>query len=168
MFCGADFGGLFRVEDTQDPRSARSRSGFLIVLGGAPVVWSSKLQTEIATSTCEAEYIALSSGMRSLLPLRWILEEVTTTLDLPLNSKSVVSTVWEDNAAALQLATTDPPKISPRTKHINIKYHWFRSHLKKGSLECKKIDTKMQLADILTKPLRQASFEPLRMKISGW
>ena len=168
MYCDADFAGLYKVEDTQDPRSAKSRSGFIIMLGGAPVVWSSKLQTEIATSTCEAEYIALSSGMRSLLPLRSILTEVTSILGLPKKKRSVISTVWEDNAAALSLATTDPPKISPRTKHINVKYHWFRSHLKKGEIEVKKIDTKEQIADILTKPLVQAVFEPLRKKIMGW
>jgi hypothetical protein len=168
MYCDADFSGLYKVEDHADPRSAKSRSGYIILLGGAPVVWSSKSQTEIATSTCEAEYIALSSGMRALLPLRSILAEVTSILNLPKNRRSVISTVWEDNAAALLLATTDPPKISSRTKHINVKYHWFRSHLKKGEIECKKIDTKEQWADILTKPLVQALFEPLRKKIMGW
>jgi hypothetical protein len=168
MYCDADFSGVYKTEDNSDPQSAKSRSGFLITVGGAPVVWSSKLQTEIATSTCEAEYIAMSSGMRSLLPLRWILEEVTTILDLPREKRSVISTVWEDNAAALLLATTNPPKISSRTKHINVKYHWFRSHLKKGEIECKKIHTKEQWADILTKPMPQALFEPLRKMILGW
>jgi hypothetical protein len=82
--------------------------------------------------------------MRSLLPARWILEEVTTILKLPLEKRTVISTVWEDNAAALILATTDPPKISSRTKHFNVKYHWFRSHLKKGEIQCKRVDTKDQ------------------------
>jgi hypothetical protein len=168
MFCDADFAGLSNVKDRQDPISARSRTGFIIVLGGAPVVWSSKLQTEIATSTCEAEYIALSAGMRSLLPLRSILTEVTSILGLPKKKRSVISTVWEDNAAASKIATTDPTKISSRTKHINVKFHWFRSHLKKGAIECKKIDTKEQWADILTKPLVQAKFDPLRKMILGW
>ena len=168
MFCDADFAGLSNVEDRQDPNSAKSRTGFLIVLGGAPVVWMSKLQTEIATSTCEAEYIALSTGMRSLLPLKAILEEITSALELPSNTSSMISTVYEDNTAALKLATTDPPKISSRTKHINVKYHWFRSHLKKGYIEVKKIDTKDQAADIFTKPLVQAKFEPLRKLLLGW
>ena len=168
MFCDADFAGLFKVENRQDPSSAKSRTGFIITLGGAPVLWASKLQTEIATSTCEAEYIALSTGMRSLLPARNILEEVITTLQLSSDPLTQISTVWEDNEAALILATTDPPKISSRTKHFNVKYHWFRSHLEKGKVECKKIDTSEQWADILTKPLDTVKFRTLRKKIMGW
>src|SRR6476469_1834524 len=112
MYCDADFSGLYKVEDRDDPRSARSRTGYIITLGGAPVLWASKLQTEIATSTCGCGYIALSTGMRSLLPARWILAEVTSMLQLPSHKRSIISTVWEDNDAALILATTDPPKIS--------------------------------------------------------
>ena len=129
----------------------------------------SKLQTENATLTCEvAEYIALSTGMRSLLPLRWILEEVTAILDLPSEKSSWISTVWEDNDAALLLATTDPPKVSSRTKHFNVKYHWFRSHLKKGAIEVKRVNTKDQWADMLTKPLERVKLEAIRKKILGW
>ncbi len=37
--------------------------------------WSSKMQTEIALSTTEAEYIALSQAMREVLPIIWLMEE---------------------------------------------------------------------------------------------
>ena len=65
----ADFDGLWRHEDDQDPVCVKSRTGYVITLGGCPVVWTSKLQELIALSTLEAEYIALSTSMRELIPL---------------------------------------------------------------------------------------------------
>ena len=40
-----------------------------MMLNGCPVHCMSKLQTEIALSTLESEYIALSTAMRELLPM---------------------------------------------------------------------------------------------------
>ena len=56
----ANFAGVFVSEDKQDPVSVKSRTGLLMSFGGVPIFWSSKLQTEIALSTLEAEYITLS------------------------------------------------------------------------------------------------------------
>jgi hypothetical protein len=57
----ADFAGLFGVNDGQDPVSVKSRTGYVIFFSGAPLFWVSKLQTLIALSTMEAEYVALMS-----------------------------------------------------------------------------------------------------------
>jgi hypothetical protein len=66
----ADFAGLFGVEDGQESVSVKSRTGYVIFFCGVPLLWVSKLQTQIALSTCEAEYIALSQSMRDLIPIR--------------------------------------------------------------------------------------------------
>ncbi len=63
-YVNADFGGLFSVEDKQDPVSIKSRTGYVITYRGAPLLWVSKMQTQVALSTMEAEYIALSQSMR--------------------------------------------------------------------------------------------------------
>jgi hypothetical protein len=44
-------------------------AGFIIVLAGVPIHLLSKLQTEIALSSTEAEYIALSQCCRALLSM---------------------------------------------------------------------------------------------------
>jgi len=72
----ANFAGLYSKEDPHNPTSARSRTGFIIALGENPVVWQSKLQSEIALSTMLAEYIALSTAMRSLIHLCNVHHEV--------------------------------------------------------------------------------------------
>ena len=79
------------------------------------MVWVSKLQTEIALSTLEAEYIALSQAMRELLPLRELLQEVGIKMELDFAMPAILlSTVFEDNNGALGMATA--PKITLRTK----------------------------------------------------
>ena len=57
--------------------------------------------------------------------------------------------------------------MTPRTKHIAVKYHWFKSHLRDG-IEIKKIDTSIQKADIFTKGLKVVEFEKKRFMIMGW
>jgi len=69
-YVDADFAGLYCCESDENPTSVKSRTGYIILLGGFPLVWKSQLQTEISLSTLESEYSALSQSMRTLLPLR--------------------------------------------------------------------------------------------------
>ena len=73
---------------------------------------------------------------------------------------------FEDNTGALELSKV--PKMRPRTKHINIKYHHFRSHVQKGTITVEHVDTENQVADIFTKPLPEALFTKHRKSIMGW
>jgi hypothetical protein len=75
-------------------------------------------------------------------------------------------TVFEDNNGALELAKS--PRYRPHTKHIAIKYHHFREHVKNGLVSILPIDTKDQIADQFTKALQTGVFEFLRYKLSGW
>jgi hypothetical protein len=66
----ADFVGRWHKEYTKLRDSILSRTGFLITFCNCPIVWCSKLQSEIALSTTESEYIALSTATCDSLPLR--------------------------------------------------------------------------------------------------
>lgn len=55
------------------------------------------------------------------------------------------------------------PNMMPRTKHIAIKYHWFKSHIKEGEIEVKVINTKVQKADIYTKGITKQEFQEKRV-----
>ena len=68
-YVDSDFVGLFESEDPGNPVSVKSRIGYIIKFGNVPILWVSKLQTQIALSTMEAEYIALYQSMRALIPL---------------------------------------------------------------------------------------------------
>jgi hypothetical protein len=58
--------------------------------------------------------------------------------------------------------------MTPRTKHIAIKYHWFKSHIQEGEIEVRRIDTKVQKADIFTKGIAKREFDEKRAMIMGW
>ena len=60
----ADFAGMYVYESPTDSACAKSRSEFITVFAGVPVMWQSKLQTETALSTMEAEIIALAACLR--------------------------------------------------------------------------------------------------------
>jgi len=167
-YVDADFAGLWGVEDPDDPTSVRSRSGHVITVGGTPVLWSSKLQSEIALSTMMAEYIALSQAMRDLLPMRNLVQEVCASFDIPRDKVTAISTVWEDNNGALKLANKELPICTPGSKFFAIKYHWFRSHVQSGEVEVVEVDTKAQAADPFTKGLCEAEFLPKRKMLVGW
>ena len=75
-YVDANFVGLWGVENDQDPLCVKSRSEFHIMLMSYLLLWISKLQTQLALSTMESEYIALSHAMRELIALRGIPKEM--------------------------------------------------------------------------------------------
>ena len=176
-YVDADFAGLWKSEDSQDPICVKSRSGHVIMFMGCPLQWQSKLQTQIALSTMESEYIALSLAMRELIAVRVVLKEIFTHVfhspstkityaTIASTFKMPASTVYEDNEACLKFASM--PKMSPRTKHIAIPYHFFRSKVQELEIKVVGIDTKSQLADQFTKGLPQDKFEHDRKILLGW
>ena len=167
----ADFAGLYGHEDVQDPHCVRSRTGFVIMAFGCPVLWHSSLQVEIALSTMEAEYVAVSRACRDLLPVVNIVKQLCKSVGFSTDFASNIHVkIHEDNVGALTLGKMEPRRYTPRSKHYAIKYHWFREHVanKANNIQLVKIDTKNQLGDIFTKGLTQVPFEHLRRLLMGW
>jgi hypothetical protein len=164
----ADFAGNYLQEIAEhDPSTARSRSGYIIFYAGCPVLWASRLQTEIALSSTESEYISLSQSLREVLPLMRLVKEIRQAgFEMPGASPNVHCKAFEDNSGALEMAKTH--KLRPRTKHLNIKYHHFREAVVNKEISIWKIDTKNQVADIFTKPLGTKLFVKFRMIMMGW
>jgi hypothetical protein len=171
-YVDADFAGLWPHEDKSDPSCVKSRTGFTICIANCPVIWSSKLQGDIATSTMEAEYSALSMAMRELLPFRDLLLTLLPALGVVTSHlTSFKTTVHEDNAGALALANLEPGRITPRSKHYAVKMHWFRGKLDPEGphpIIIQKISTHLQRADIFTKGLSRLKFQSVRKLLCGW
>ena len=73
-YVDADFAGGWQQADADDPENVMSRTGMVIMYANCPIFWRSSLQTDISLSTAEAEYIALSSALRQVLPLMTMME----------------------------------------------------------------------------------------------
>ena len=114
----------------------------------------------------EAEYIALSHAMRDLIPIKRTTQEIFKYLGKQLQQTEVKCTLFEDNQACLQLASV--PKMTPRSKHIGIKYHFFREHVKNGFVQVKAVALEHNKADIFTKGLGETDYRRKRLLISGW
>ncbi len=166
VFVDADFAGAWDKNDTTNPNTARSRHGYIIQYAGCPIIWKSQLQTEFALSTTEAEYTGLSYALREAIPMTNILQEIEKHSGLPSKTPKVKCKVFEDNSGAIEIASVH--KYRTRTKHLNIRLHHFRDYVTNGTIEICKIDTKSQIADILTKPMPNPKFQTLLAKIMGW
>ena len=133
-----------------------------------PILWASKLQTEIALSTLHAEYVALSQSLRDLLPIKELVIELLGGMGVDSRRLKFISksTIYEDNNGAIRVATC--PKLTPTSKFIAVKYHWFRQHVESGSFHIVKVESSKQLADIFTKGLQGEKFLAIRMLLCGW
>ena len=121
----------------------KSTTGYVFTLAGGAVSWVSKLQTVVALSTTEAEYMAATQACKEAIWIQRLLEE--------LGHKQEKITLFCDSQSALHLARN--PAFHSRTKHIGVQYHFVREVVEKGNVDMKKIHTKDNLADALTKPI---------------
>ena len=117
--------------------------------------------------------------MRVLLPLRDTVLEFLKLVDLvDFNGKPIFpdttdlvsfkTTIYEDNNADLSLAVNQ--RITSRTKHWNVKFHFFWSHLHDTSknIHCVKVSSDLQRADYLTKGLVFELFKNCQKLNQGW
>lgn len=133
--------------DLQDRKSV---SGFAFKVYGCTVSWSSKKQSTVSLSSSEAEYVALSAAVAEAVWIIGILE------DLHVAAKPV--TIFEDNHGCICMAKNLENK---RTKHIDVKHHFIRDLVGRGTLNVEPIGTHDQLADLFTKSLEATRFQLL-------
>jgi len=77
LWCDADFSGNWKLEMAHlDRTTAKSRTGYVIKYAGCTLTWASKMQTETALSTMEAEFIALSEVLHTVIPIMNLMDEM--------------------------------------------------------------------------------------------
>jgi hypothetical protein len=117
-----------------NPSTSKSWSGWVVFYTGCPIIWASKLQSQTALSTTEAEYITMSMAFCDIIPIMDLIQEMKDRHIPVICSKPYIyCKVFKDNAGALELARI--PKLCPRTKHINVCHHHFHEHVRKGLIK---------------------------------
>jgi hypothetical protein len=130
----------------------KSTSGTCQFLGSSLISWSSRRQSSVAQSTTEAEYVVAASCCSQLLWITYTLSDFGDKCShVPLKC---------DSTSAISVAKN--PVLHFRTKHIEARYHFLRENVEKGNINLIHVPTEKQLADILTKPLDQATYARLR------
>jgi hypothetical protein len=126
----------------------KSTSGSCQFLGEKLVSWSSRKQNCVSTSTAEAEYVAAASCCSQVLWMKTQLADYGYTMRrIP---------IYCDSKSAIQI-TANPVQHS-KTKHIDIRYHFIKDHVEKGNIELHFVESKLQLADLFTKPFDDLRF----------
>lgn len=153
---GSQLIGFSDSDHAGDIDDRKSTSGVLYYLGNSPVTWQSNKQKVVAQSSCEAEYVAASSGARQGVWLARLLKDL-------VGSEVRTPVLKIDNKSAIDLCKN--PVHHERSKHIDTKYHYIRDCVEKKKIIVEQISTKDQLADTLTKPLGRVLFQQQREKI---
>jgi hypothetical protein len=142
-FNGYRIDGYADADWGSDLAKRKSTTGYIFIMIGGPISWTSRKQITVALSTMEAEYMALSDAARE------ILAHLNFFFALSINIPRPV--LHTDNAAAESIAKREPDY--QRSKHIDIRYHFVRDHYEKGTYSIEHIPGTEQIADILTKSL---------------
>lgn len=139
-YCDADYAG--------DLDTRRSTTGYVYILYGGAISWSSRLQPTVAVSTTEAEYMASAYAVKEALWLRKLFSTFGGITDTVL--------IYGDNQGALKLLKH--PIASNRSKHIDVIYHFARERVARKEVAFQYCDTNHMIADCLTKPVNEAKF----------
>ena len=148
--------GIITYSDSDfagDRTDRKSKSGYVVMMNGGPVAWSSRKQNVVAQSSAEAEYVALTEAVKEAV---WI-SEVAKQFGL----NQAASRILTDSLSAISMAENE--KFSNSTKHIATKYHFVRDLREKGTISLDYHPTETNIADMLTKPLAGVKIQNLRL-----
>jgi Reverse transcriptase (RNA-dependent DNA polymerase) len=146
---GGEFVGYCDASFADDVDTRRSTTGYVFLLGGGAVSWSSKVQQTVALSTAEAEYMAAASAVREALWLRKVLGDLGLQHTHPIPIKS-------DSQCAIKLLIN--PITSVRSKHIDVLHHFARERVARREVSFAYCRTECMIADCLTKAVPEHKF----------
>ncbi|KAJ9549049.1 hypothetical protein OSB04_021592 [Centaurea solstitialis] len=133
----------------------KSTTGHIQFLGDKLVSWASKKQNCVSLSTAEAEYVAAASCCSQIIWMRTQLRDYGFKFDkIP---------IYCDSKSAIAISCN--PVQHTKTKHIDIRYHFIKDHVEKGTIELYFVNTEFQLADLFTKALDEKRFNFLITKL---
>lgn len=121
----------------------KSTSGSVAFVHGNPVAWKSATQKCVSLSAVEAEFIAATEATREILFLKQLLRSIGLATGMP--------TIYSDNTGCIEVSKD--PAQHWKLKHIDTKYQFIRDNVREGKVQVKYVDTKQNLADMLTKPV---------------
>ncbi|PKU70954.1 Retrovirus-related Pol polyprotein from transposon TNT 1-94 [Dendrobium catenatum] len=123
-------------------------------MGDTAFSWSSQKQPVVDLSTCEVEYVAASSCVCHAIWLRKLLKEIGY-------SQVETTKIYVDNKSAIALSKN--PVYHKRNKHIDVRFHYIRDHIKDKEVQVEYVKSEDQIADIFTKPLAAEQFIKLKI-----
>lgn len=147
-YVDADFAG--------DLDTRLSTTGNLIYIGDSLISWASKRQKLIATSSTEAEYLAVFYSLRDIQYIEQVLRSVFSDQHFNI-------VVYQDNMSTIALIRNESSK--GRCKHFDVKLKSVSAALRNGFFNLEHVSTQEMWADMLTKALNRNLFSRIRPKL---
>ena len=133
-------------------KDLKSVYGFVIYLGSNVIKYRTRKLKILTESVCETEFMGIYYASKEL-------RYVMSILDF-LNIQYFKPVIYVDNQSAIAIAKSS--QSMERTKHIKLKYLKVQEMIAANLFEIQYIETELQTADMLTKPLARSKFEYLR------
>jgi hypothetical protein len=140
---------FFDSDHAHDKITGRSISGVIVMVGRTPVIWKSKRQGAVATSTYGAEFSAMRLATEEAHTIRYMLRSLGIRVEKPTR-------VYGDNLGVIQNATM--PEGTLKKKHVALSYHFVREAVAVNVISAFKVLGKDNFADVFTKPLERDGF----------
>ncbi len=134
----------------------KGMTGYVAIINGSPVTCTATKQKLVAQSTAEAEFIALCTAANETVFIRLLLQDAGIQLNEP-------TTLYVDNQAAIHMANTQ--RLTERSKHIDRRIYAVYDYIAKKQIVLKYVESKRNLADMLTKMLSPSDFATLRTRM---
>jgi hypothetical protein len=122
----------------------RSHTGIIIFVNRAPILWYSKRQATVESSTFGSESVAMRIAIDMIEGLRYKLRMMGVPIDGPTQ-------IFCDNDAVVK--STTRPESTLKKKHNAINYHRIREAQAAGHVNISWVESGHNLADLLTKVL---------------
>jgi hypothetical protein len=151
---GSNLLQTFADSDYAGDETRRSTMGYVIMMNGGPIMWSSVLAKTVAMSTCEAEVSAAVAAAKDALHLSRMLVDLGYSDGRPLQ-------IAEDNAACIAQAETGLRHVR-NARHYAVRLRFLQELVVNKEVEFKYCPTDVQLADVFTKPLDSDKFVRFR------
>ena len=133
-----------------DNVARKSTTGFIIRLYGNLIFWKTHKQSTVTKCSTFAEYTAISEAVTESLFIRNLLcKSFNVKFNKPIK-------MFEDNSGAIAMAKFG--NFTKNSKHIEVQYHYINENYENGIIDVVKIDSKFNLADMLTKSLDKTKF----------
>lgn len=148
--------GFAHSDYAGDVDDRKSTSGYVYMLGGGVVSWTSKKQAIVTLSTTKAEFVVAAYGACQGVWLRNVLKEIG-------EGQEGSTILYCDSGSTIKLSKN--PILHGRNKHIHVKYHFLRDLVNDGTIRIEYCPTQDQLADGMTKTLKLETFEKFWKRI---
>ena len=144
-----------------DPADGLAQAGFVVSWFGGPVATQSKKLKHVGWSSEHNEYMGISSVVNRIVWLRQLLAEIGTTPEILEEPTAVLA----DNTQANRICREH--FISPINQYIHLSYHYNKEAVELGFVDIRWINTKMNTADLFTKPVSRQVFNQVIAMLTG-